>query len=645
MMAHHAFADELKVSISPTVGTLQVSGDEDKFQEDWWRQDGLKGGVEKFSLQSSLSDNTSLKGHGHAQIADEDYAVELELLSENTASLRAGFSQYSKYFDDTGGFFEPFADSSFDLDRDLELDIGKIFLEARLIMPELPKILLGYEHRFKKGEKSLTGWGSVTQSGVTRNIFPAFKEMDETVDIFKAEVEHTIKKVTLHDRFRYEHFQSDTKRFEEQRDLDAGTRKTVQIDDSQRHNSLFNTLYTEMRISEKLYASMGYLFSDHDGDGDFKMLTNPFAAPFDKNWSASQVDLNQDSHIINLNAMVGPYKDIQMSGGIEGEVTETEGDTDAVLTEIGFGGNLTEPEARILTRKDLDGLKETLGLKYTGLTRTTLFAEGKWIQQDIDLKEQEFEDSSLNFQRVTDSDRRISTYKIGFSTSPFRRVTLSAHYRRKDTCNDYDHKVDTEPLGYSAFIREKDITTNEVRARISVQPKTWLRTSFEYRLEDTEIDTIFDNNLRTVQSGNYDANIYSLDITLTPISNLFLTTVQSYRDIRGVAFDNDLDAVILYEGDIFSSINSISYILNEKNEFRLEYIYSRTDNFENNSKFGLPLLHDDLLQRVQTSLSHDISDNMKAKLTYGYYDYKGDHNDGVDDYSAHMAGVSFQIHF
>jgi hypothetical protein len=343
--------------------------------------------------------------------------------------------------------------------------------------------------------------------------------------------------------------------------------------------------------------------------------------------------------------MVGPYKDIQMSGGIEGEVTETEGDTDAVLTEIGFGGNLTEPEARILTRKDLDGLKETLGLKYTGLTRTTLFAEGKWIQQDIDLKEQEFEDSSLNFQRVTDSDRRISTYKIGFSTSPFRRVTLSAHYRRKDTCNDYDHKVDTEPLGYSAFIREKDITTNEVRARISVQPKTWLRTSFEYRLEDTEIDTIFDNNLRTVQSGNYDANIYSLDITLTPISNLFLTTVQSYRDIRGVAFDNDLDAVILYEGDIFSSINSISYILNEKNEFRLEYIYSRTDNFENNSKFGLPLLHDDLLQRVQTSLSHDISDNMKAKLTYGYYDYKGDHNDGVDDYSAHMAGVSFQIHF
>lgn len=284
-------------------------------------------------------------------------------------------------------------------------------------------------------------------------------------------------------------------------------------------------------------------------------------------------------------------------------------------------------------------------MKYTGLTRTTLFAEGKWIQQAIDLKEQEFEDRSLTFERVTDSDRSIATYKAGFSTSPFRRVTLSAHYRRKNTSNDYDHEVDTEPSGYSAFIREQDITTNELQARISVQPKTWLRTSLEYRLEDTKIDTLFDNSPRSVQSGNYDANIYSLDITLTPISNLFLTTVQSYRDIRGKAFDNGIDAVIPYDGDIFTSINSMSYLFNENNELRLEYIYSQTDNFTNNSENGLPLLHDDRLQKVQTSLSHTISDNMKAKFTYGYYDYNGEHNDGVDDYTAHMAGLSLQMSF
>jgi len=645
MMAYPLFAEELKVSISPSVGTIQVSGDESKFQEDWWSQDGLKGGIEKFSLQSSLSDKTSLQGSGHAYIADEDYAAELELRSENTASFRAGFSHYSKYFDDTGGFYKPFADSSFDLDRDLELDIGKIFLEARLIQPELPKILLGYEHRFKKGEKSLTGWGGVTQSGVTRNIFPAFKEMDETVDIFKAEVEHTINKVTLQDRFRYEHRQSDTTRFEEQRNLDAGTRKTVQVDDSGSHNSLFNTLHTEMRISEKLYASIGYLYSDHEGDGDFNMVTTPFADPFDKNWSASQVDVEQDSHIVNMNAMVGPYKDIQVSGGVEGEVTDTQGDTDAVLTEIGFGGDVEEPKARIASRKKLDGLKETLDVKYTGLTKTTLFAEGEWSQQDIDIKEQEFEDKSSSFERMTDSDRRISIYKAGFSTSPFRRVTFSAHYRRKDTSNDYNHEVDTEPSGYSAFIREQDMSTNEILARVSVQPKTWLRTSLEYRLEDTEVDTIFDNDPRSIQTGNYDAHIYSLDITLTPISNLFLTTVQSYRDIRGKAFDNDIDAVIPYEGDNFSSVNSINYLFTETNEFRLEYIYSRTDNFKDNSESGLPLLHDDRLQKVQTSLSHKFSDSIQAKFAYGYYDYDGEHNHGVDDYSAHMASVSLQVDF
>ena len=84
---------------------------------------------------------------------------------------------------------------------------------------------------------------------------------------------------------------------------------------------------------------------------------------------------------------------------------------------------------------------------------------------------------------------------------------------------------------------------------------------------------------------------------------------------------------------------------NENNELRLEYIYSRTDNFTNNSENGLPLLHDDRLQKMQTSLSHKLSDNMKAKFTYGYYDYNGEHNDGVDDYSAHMAGISLEVNF
>jgi hypothetical protein len=121
--------------------------------------------------------------------------------------------------------------------------------------------------------------------------------------------------------------------------------------------------------------------------------------------------------------------------------------------------------------------------------------------------------------------------------------------------------------------------------------------------------------------------------------------VQSYRDIRGKAFDNDIDAVIPYKGDIFTSINSMTYLFNENNEFRLEYIYSRTDNFTNNSENGLPLLHDDRLQKVQTSLSHKLSDSMQAKFTYGYYDYNGEHNDGVGDYSAHMAGLSLEVNF
>lgn len=343
--------------------------------------------------------------------------------------------------------------------------------------------------------------------------------------------------------------------------------------------------------------------------------------------------------------MTGPYKDVRISCGIEGQLIKTRGDTDAVLTEIGFGGGLEEPEANISTDKDKQGVEENLSIRYSGLPRTNLYGQGIWSQYDIDLDERELEDGSLGFERTTDTDRNQDSYKIGFSTSPVRQVTLSAHYKRENKDNDYDHHIDTLPAGYSAFIKKQDITTDEVGTRLSLQPKNWIRTSLGYKRVDTEIETVFDNDHDSIKSGNYGANIYSLEVTLTPVSNLFLTSVQSYRDIRGAAFDNGVDSVISYAGDVFSSVTSASYALDKNNELRLDYTYARSDNFKDNADSGLPLLFDDRLQRVRAGFTRKLNDNIQAEIRYGYHDYEGSHNQGINDYSVHQVGISVSLDF
>jgi opacity protein-like surface antigen len=632
-------AQEPKMEFEPYVSYTAVEGDESTFREHSWTEEGAGGGVERFSYRSTLDDGAAFSTEGHARLNSDDYGITFEYRRESLGSFRAGYSQFTKYFDDTGGFFESFQVPSFDLDRDLELDIGHAFFEAELALENWPELHFSYEHGFKEGEKSLTGWGAVTQSGLTRNIHPTYKAVDESLDTVKIEVDHTIDKVRLYDEFQYEHFESETSRHERERDIGAGTMETVTVDESQTSDSVSNTFHSEVAFSDTMFASAGYLYSRYEGDADFDMRTAPFDDPFDKNWSASRVDLDRRNHILNLNLMAGPYKDLQVSGGIEAALSTTEGETDAVLTEIGFGGGLAEPEAEISTDKDRKGLEESLDVEYRGLPRTTIYGSGQWSQHDVQLDETEIEDGSVGFERATDTDRDGMRYKIGFSTSPVRRVTLSGHYKYEIMDNDYEHETDTLPNGYSAFINDQEVATNEFGARLSVQPKTWIRASLSYRLVDTQIDTTFDNDPSSVQTGNYDAGIYTLDATLTPVSKLFLTTIVSYQDIRAAAFDNGSDSVIPYEGDVFSSTISASYALDERNALSLHYVYSFSDNFEDNSESGLPLLQDYAFQQAGAGYSRKLKDNIEAKITYEYHDYDADHNNGVNDYTAHL--VSF----
>jgi hypothetical protein len=160
----------------------------------------------------------------------------------------------------------------------MHLDIGKIYADVGLSLPDLPKLTLGYEQEFKNGEKSLTEWGGVQQTlasppgtlptgSVVKRIYPSFESVDELTHIFKAGLEYTVAGVRLRDQFRYEWYKDDTTRNDMANlNLNTGVTKTQTYHERYDHGAGFNTFTADSQPYPKFYWSVGNLYSTLNGD-------------------------------------------------------------------------------------------------------------------------------------------------------------------------------------------------------------------------------------------------------------------------------------------------------------------------------------------------------------------------------------------
>src|SRR5438876_599257 len=146
---------EPKFSVTPTVRWISLSGNAQKFREDWWRKEGFTAGYERFEMLEPIGRQAELKIEGHALFDENDYRVALTLSQPDLGFIRAGYDTFRKYFNDRGGYYAPFNQLPFSLDRDLHLDIGKAWFDVGLTLPDFPRLVVGYEYQFQEGEKSL----------------------------------------------------------------------------------------------------------------------------------------------------------------------------------------------------------------------------------------------------------------------------------------------------------------------------------------------------------------------------------------------------------------------------------------------------------------------------------------------------------
>jgi len=633
--------NNLVFSFSPVLGGTTVSGDNHKFRELNWQKEGLNGGVEQFELFKQTSPDTKWLLTGHALL--DDYLVVLSVDRNDLGFIHSGWEQYRKYFDDTGGYHPASVSSAPNLGEDLHLDIGKAWVDFGLTLPDWPRLVLGYEYDYKQGNEAITAWSTLgTGRNTARNIAPASKSINEDVHVLKFDLDDEIKGVSIEERFRGEFYKLNT----------GGTNVAFgplpqSVSEGTTYFQGVNTVRLEKKFSDWFFGSVGYLYSKLDADSDFRMDI----PTLHQQTSAFQITLERESNVGNINGLIGPLNGLIISTGAQAEWTRQHGFGNGI-----FDQEIPPPASSLLVPftlgSDYDeaSVQENLSLNCSKIPFTSLFADARLEQQNIAQYDQfSAAQNILNkavFLQRTAFSSQSGDVRFGFSTSPWRSVSFSAHYRRSEDDSQYDSEPLVQPVAtaYPTFIRSRDLITDEVEAKLVLHPSTRFKTtlSYQYHSDDYDLNTSpyiqFGNVISPggeVMSGEDHSHIFSINATLTPISRLFLSTTFCYETSTLVTAAGGSPSVVPYRGDIYTVLASGTYVLNQNTDLFVGYFFSEANYGQNNFAAGLPLGVQYQRHSVQVGLSRRFKKNISAKLQYRFDHYDDPGGGGANNYRGH----------
>ena len=143
-------ASQLALVFAPALRGIGVQGDKAKFRELQGVNDGFSGGVDEFSFVQQTSPTEKFSLSGHVIAPDRDYQLKLAVDETDQGFIHAGFDEWRKYYDDSGGYDPTVVPPELSLNRDLYVDNGRVWVDFGLTRPRWPQIVLGYEYDFKK---------------------------------------------------------------------------------------------------------------------------------------------------------------------------------------------------------------------------------------------------------------------------------------------------------------------------------------------------------------------------------------------------------------------------------------------------------------------------------------------------------------
>ncbi len=670
---------ELTNWIGFTVGGAFVSGDDQGVMRRTQTNGDFYGGISDLHYEMDVNDTTSLSIDGHAIPGLEDYEFGMLLSKEKLGYLKIEYDQFRTWYDATGGYSSlagnprvvPFDDERY-------VDRGELSFEAGLRMEDLPEVTFRYTHAYRDGEKDSLAWGDNT-TATRLKLVPSLWSIDEQVNIFELEVEHTLGNTDLGAGLVYEHTDYSNTR-DTRRGGNSGYDRVL-MTESEESDLFAGNIHGVTRFSDQVWLSYAAAYSniDTDIDGGSRSYVAPRAnAPATRDYIYNNMigGSDVDQFIVNLNLMWIPVADLTVTPSLryEHENVDTLSSFNAAIdgganaSNVHWQGLDTIPGTRdqsLGAFTDMDSTSGAIDLRYKGIPDLVLYANCLWENEDENVDRKDL--ARPGERLVSDIEIEDQEYSLGANWYPLRFLSFSAEgvYGKRD--QSFDHKQtnngkpNTGPgrqeAGGANNLRPLMVDHNsevaDLNLRMNWRPLSNLSFVTRYDYCSTEYENRgvnwtapgSKNILNLIESGSIESHIVSESVTWSPIARLYLQGAVSWISSETSTPTENLTPNS--DNDYLTFGLSAGYAIDDRTDLSASYNYYGSSDYSvaaNSMGYGLETEE----HSISLTLSRLINPNMLWTLSYGFITSNTtdtDQSGGNNDFDAHMVSTGLQVRF
>jgi len=644
-----------------TAGGLLTSGNQAQAQQSLHMDTGAFGGIEDLHFQGNAFTNTLFTLDGHSIIDDHDYQLKLGLTHPDLWFLRFNFENFRTWYNDAGGYYPPTGTTYSGPSDALALDRGEISFEGGLTLQKLPALTFKYTHSYRDGEKSSTIWSPVhpdlfTDPTLTQGLGPSSYDIDEKIDTFQLNATQHVKETDLALGLRYQTANLNDALYTTRYLTDPVPPNAAYVTDRQKttYNLFDLNASSETWIKPNLLFSTGFLFAnlnnDLSGDRIYGNGDNVSYIPTPSS-GLGYTNLVGNSHmkeyVLDMNLMTIPLKTVTIVPAIRVQQENWDANSSGIGTLSTFP---TDPFSSQSSRDVID-VAESLDARYTGVTNWVFSARGEWTEGQGNLTQNGglTQVAGIGVPSVltsgeTDDNRFFQKYSLGARWYPFRRLTIDVGGYYQNNRYNYTNPTNSAANDFSM----QSFQTYDGNVRITVHPRYNVTLGGRYEYQFSTVYTQPDpaSGLNEVQSAEIPSQIIGGNATWTPWSRLSLQAGLDYVLSQTKTPVTDFTNSVLNLNNNYWTVNfSSDFVVDDKTDLNVSYFYYQADDFQNNSPNGVALGAGAHENGVNATLTRRLTQNLRASLKYGFYDYVDVASGGFNSFKANLIFATLQYRF
>jgi len=668
-----------------TIGGAFVSGDKAGMMRRTQTNGDFYGGIGSLQYTKSIDSSTTLTLDGHALPGLEDYEGNLTLTRNDVGYLKIGYKQFRTWEDGSGGFLTGAQQAGTPAWGDeLYVDRGQFYIEGGLRMDKLPEITFSYKHDFRRGEKDSTIWGEGIPSNVVPassnqyRLAPSLWSLDEKVDTFELDVEHTLGKTDLGMGLVYEHTgYTDTLTtthgyLDKSPPATSSSAYRVVNQSNEYSTDLFSgNVHSVTRFNDNIWLSSGFAYDSikSNTDGGSRSITSgtpAYTGSRAETFTNMIGDGQVNEVIANLSLMWVALPDLTVTPSLRYE-HQNQSASSAVAYYLPQTPATLKYESQASDTQTDDTLG-ALDVRYTGINDWVLYAKGQWgqVNENIGWNDTTTANASPKAALYKDVQIDEQDYSLGANWYPTHGLSFAVQglYSQRDEALDPmgNAGTGTQAFGSQNFnpvILEHDTQLYDFNLRMTWRPLNNLSLVTRYDFGQTEYEnrgtswsptTVGSTPgsgtiLAQVESGKMISNTLSESVTWSPTNQFYVQATGSYVWAKTQA---EFGAITDADNNYFTASLSAGYAIDDKTQLTGSFTYygaSNYNDFAGSMGYGLNTQE----YGASLTLTRIINANVTWSLRYGFYtsntQYAPDQTNGVNDFTAQMVSTGLQVRF